>query len=195
MEVLIFILFVVVAIVGNKGKRDAKKRQAEARRNQPPAYTPPPTANSLPGGAFEWLEDIFTPQPQPGAQPYAPPYAQPASGSLSYDSSEGLGADGGGSSLEGMASLDSREGLSLRGSSLSTLTHVVRPFTEGDHSHTESSITGDIPCPPARESALQAGAQALPSLGLRLDAAGVRQGILYAEILGKPRALQGRAVR
>lgn len=173
MEALIFILFIVFAIAGNKGKAEAKKRREQARRVQPPAYTPPPTAaDALPGAAFDW--------PAEGAASENP---VPASGSLAYDSSEGLNpvGDAEGVSLEGM-----------RGS------HVVRPFTEGTHSHIESSLTGDIPCPPV--SAFQGGlppraAHRQADTGLRLDLAGVRQGLIYAEILGKPRALRGRAHR
>lgn len=192
MEVLLFILFIVFAIAGNRGKAEAKKRrQQQTRQGQPPAYTPPPTAaESLPGAAFDWAE------PQ-GAMPYGDPSAW---GSMAYDSPEGAGSGGSptGPSFEGMGG--SREGEDLpeqvAAAGLSTITHVVRPFTESEHSHTESSITGDIPCPPARAGQPAAPALAHPAhAGLRLDHSGVRQGILYAEILGKPRALQRRDIR
>lgn len=196
MEVLIFIVFIVAAIANSKGKKDAQKRREEARRHQPPAYTPPPTAKSMPNGAFEWLEDIFTPPaaPAPLERPYAPAEPQPYTGSMAYDSSEGTGFESA-PAMEGMPSMDSREGVSLqdpsRSARLSHTVHTVRPFTEGDHSHTESSMTGDVPCPPAAAGAAsRVNASAHPALGLRFDPAGVRQGIIYAEILGKPRAMR-----
>ncbi len=189
MEALLFILFIVLAIAGNKGKADARKRRQEARRAQQPAYVPPPTAtDTLPGAAFDW--------PVEGAA-YE---AAPASGSLAYDSPEGLDPDSsaGGASLEGLRASQEGEGPMPSEARLTAITHVVHPFTEGDHSHMESSLTGDMPCPPV--SGFPGGptpraAHQTAASGLRLDLAGVRQGIIYAEILGKPRALQGRARR
>lgn len=187
MEILLFILFIVLAIAGNKNKAEQKKRQAQTRRRQPPAYTPPPTAtDSLPGAAFDWQE-----------APSYPAYddSLPASGSMAYDSSEGLGMDAGGAFYEGQE-VGSPEGKPGPESSLSSVIHVVRPFTESGHSHTESSLTGNLPCPqpppapPAAPYALPGAAHATARLGLRLDRAGARQGILYAEILGKPKALR-----
>lgn len=188
MEALLFILFIVLAIAGNKGKAEAKKRRQQARR-EPPAYTPPPTVgDALPGAAFDW---------QAEGTAYE---AVPVSGSLTYDSPEGPGARGGIDSVfrEGMP--DSQEGQDPLSPSthLTSITHIVRPFTEGDHSHTESSLTGGFSCPPV--SGFPSGsppraAHRQAAAGLHLDLAGVRQGIIYAEILGKPRALQGRARR
>ncbi|MEA4970280.1 MAG: hypothetical protein VB051_07075 [Candidatus Pelethousia sp.] len=189
MEALLFILFIVLAIAGNKGRADAKKRRQQARRAQPPAYAPPPTAtDALPGAAFDW--------PVEGAA-YE---AAPVSGSLAYDSSEGRGSNSsaGGVSLEGLRASQEGEGSLPSETRFTAITHVVRPFTEGDHRHVESSLTGDMPCP--RVSGFPGGApphaaHQTAASGLRLDLAGVRQGLIYAEILGKPRALQGRARR
>lgn len=74
-------------------------------------------------------------------------------------------------------------------------THVVTSTLEGGHTHTESSMTGEEACPPPK--AVQAKhaepAKAAPkTAGALLDfqANSVLQGVLYAQILGKPKALQ-----
>lgn len=187
MEILVFILFLVVAIASNKGKREAKQARKEARGTVPPAYAPPPTAmDTLPDAAFDW------PKQRPTFEGRAP-----AGGSLGYDSPEGLGSldSTNSASLEGMHG--SLEGDSILGEpSRSSFTHVVRASSEGNHSHVESSLTGNIPCPPVSKSSTSARAVHQPDArGLALDLAGVRQGIIYAEILGKPRALQAHGRR
>ena len=73
-------------------------------------------------------------------------------------------------------------------------THVVTSTLEGGHTHTESSMTGEEACPPpkvaavkppeAKSHAAEAGAL------LSFQPNSVLQGVLYAEILGKPRSLQ-----
>ena len=72
-------------------------------------------------------------------------------------------------------------------------THVVQSTLEGGHTHTESSMTGEEACPPPQTEAkgqpVQAPAANAGSL-LSFEGNSVLQGILYAEILGKPKALQ-----
>ena len=75
--------------------------------------------------------------------------------------------------------------------------HVVQSTLEGGHTHTESSLTGEEPCPPPK-----AVAQKQPETGkspavntgesplLTFQTNSVLQGVLYSEILGKPKALQ-----
>ncbi len=75
-------------------------------------------------------------------------------------------------------------------------THVVQSTLEGGHTHTESSMTGEEACPPPKtvaqkqpetgSHAVDTGANAL----LNFQTNSVLQGVLYAEILGKPKALQ-----
>lgn len=74
-------------------------------------------------------------------------------------------------------------------------THVVTSTLEGGHTHTESSMTGEESCPPpkvvqARQP--ETGKNAVENTDALLDfhANSVLRGVLYAEILGKPRALQ-----
>lgn len=74
-------------------------------------------------------------------------------------------------------------------------THVVRPFTEGGHVHVESTIAQEEECaepgsmPYAVAESSSKAAAALPrAIVLSSDFAAM--GILYAEILGKPKALR-----
>lgn len=80
-----------------------------------------------------------------------------------------------------------------------TLTHVVKPMTESSHAHTESSMGGGQECPapvspvPTVKKAAPVCAEsepriALPKLGFTRDE--LVKGMLYAEILGKPKALR-----
>lgn len=65
--------------------------------------------------------------------------------------------------------------------------HVVKPFTETAHVHTESSIMGVAPCPPDKKDGYglisAAGGDAGPDL---------RRAVIWSEILGKPRSLRQR---
>ena len=75
-------------------------------------------------------------------------------------------------------------------------THVVTSTLEGGHTHTESSMTGEEACPPPKAALKQQPVAKAPAACA--DTAGllsfqpnkVIQGVLYAEILGKPKALQ-----
>ena len=72
-------------------------------------------------------------------------------------------------------------------------THVVTSTLEGGHTHTESSMTGEESCPPPKESVAkepQAEPAAAASVGglLSFQPNSVLQGVLFAEILGKPKS-------
>ncbi len=75
-------------------------------------------------------------------------------------------------------------------------THVVTSTLEGGHTHTESSMTGEESCPqPNPVAAVKRSEEEKTAaenvgglLGFRPNE--VLQGILYAEILGKPKGLQ-----
>ncbi len=76
----------------------------------------------------------------------------------------------------------------------SVSSHVVQPFTESAHAHTESSMTGVTECEEQNRTAYVINSEAKPELvlarSLPLDERSVVRGILYAEILGKPKALR-----
>ena len=75
-------------------------------------------------------------------------------------------------------------------------THVVTSTLEGGHTHTESSMTGEEACPPPKAVKQQPKVEKTPApYGekmplLSFQPNSVLQGVLYAEILGKPKALQ-----
>lgn len=120
-----------------------------------------------------------------------------ASGSLAYDSHEGMAAYGGG---EG----DSTEGRGMGTLSAAkpSLRHIVKPSSESAHTHAETSITGlsgdceaeepfaDDSAPEEDAYALGQKKQVLP-YGLALNTPGdFARALLYAEILAKPKALR-----
>ena len=70
---------------------------------------------------------------------------------------------------------------------------MVTSTLEGGHTHTESSMTGEESCPPPKESVAkepQAEPAAAASVGglLSFQPNSVLQGVLFAEILGKPKS-------
>ena len=73
-------------------------------------------------------------------------------------------------------------------------THVVTSTLEGGHTHTESSMTGEEACPPPQAGKEQHEVErtSVAAAGGLLDfqANSVLQGVLFSEILGKPKALQ-----
>ena len=72
-------------------------------------------------------------------------------------------------------------------------THVVTSTLEGGHTHTESSMTGEEACPPPKASVVkQPEAEPVAATGvgglLSFQPDSVLQGVLFAEILGKPKS-------
>lgn len=123
--------------------------------------------------------------------------SESVSGSMEYSSSEGMA----GSSTEGMAS-GTGEGVgsdvrNRRAAIKTELRHVVAPMTESSHSHTESSITGGEPPCEEDYGAPHEGAYELNRMpavlpyGITLKGRrALIEGVLYSEILGKPKALR-----
>jgi hypothetical protein len=70
--------------------------------------------------------------------------------------------------------------------------HVVRSTSEGAHTHQETSMTGNTDkCPPTGEEDYKATpVLKVGGLDLQFGPSSIKQGILYSEILGKPRALR-----
>ncbi len=72
-------------------------------------------------------------------------------------------------------------------------THVVTSTLEGGHTHTESSMTGEEACPPPKAAAARhPEAEPAPAANvgglLSFQPNCVLQGILFSEILGKPKS-------
>ena len=175
-----------------------------ASQPQPKPVMPAWGPWDMPGAARAARQDAA---PAPSAQPPVPGEGQGAGGSMGRTLREGsvslesqpvLSGEGRGAfrgSLEGTSS----EGMRMEGLSPSAeggAPHVVAPFTESRHSHTESSMTGDTPCPPERRAAAPAAPQMEPSLrtayGLSFDRQSLVAGFLYGEILNRPKALRNR---
>ena len=221
------VLFVIIAVISNltkKSKEKAAKEKAKRARaqqaKQPQAAQPHrPAAQQTTMG-----EDIFpwvTPEPPKAtpkpAQPTARQQARPAEGqsvggslggpftegrstqgSMAASSTEGLGTAEGTASGEGVGMGGSLGGARPRQAADRRSRHVVQPFTEGNHQHTDSSMTGAMACPPVRESrrseakaaaTVPAYSQTVGQYNLSFDRNSLIAGFLYGEILGKPRSL------
>ena len=120
------------------------------------------------------------------------------SGSLAYESHEGMAAYGSG---EG-DSTEGARGTGTLSAAKPSLRHIVKASSESAHTHAETSITGlsgdceaeepfaDDSAPDEDAYALGQKKRALP-YGLALNTPGdLARGLLYAEILAKPKALR-----
>ena len=97
---------------------------------------------------------------------------RPAGGSMAYDSSEG----------EGHIDGDYRfEEITPRSDD-----HVVKPFTESKHVHTESTIMGAEVCEPEEKDVYEQPAAVVTEA----EMSDIRKAIIWSEIIGKPRALR-----
>lgn len=93
-------------------------------------------------------------------------------GSMAYDSSEGEGHIDGDYRLEEIAPRSDD--------------HVVKPFTESSHVHTESTAMEAVPCEPEEKDVYEISAAAVS----REEMSDIRKAIIWSEIIGKPRALR-----
>ena len=97
---------------------------------------------------------------------------RPAAGSMAYDSSEGEGHIDGDYRFEEIAPHSDD--------------HVVKPFTESKHVHTESTIMGAEVCEPEEKDVYE-----MPSSVVsEAEMFDIRKAIIWSEIIGKPRALR-----
>lgn len=112
--------------------------------------------------------------------------ARAQSGSMNYASSEGRSTEGGGG--------HKRPPLARETMPKPSLNHVVKPMTESHHSHTEASISGrEAKCEERYTEAEDAysGAEQRTAYAVDMgDREKIIQGILYSEILSKPKALR-----
>ena len=224
--VLLFVIIAVISNLTKNRKKKAEKKntwrpggqQAQAQPRQAQAQPHRPAAQQTTMG-----EDIFpwvTPEPpkstakpaKPAVKPTRPAEGQSAGGSLggpftegrstqgsmAASSTEGLGTAEGTASGEGVGMGGSLGGARPRQAADRRSRHVVQPFTEGNHQHTESSMTGAMACPPVRESrrseakaaaTVPAYSQTVGQYNLSFDRNSLIAGFLYGEILGKPRSL------
>ena len=205
------ILYVLFSILGRNRQKQQKAAQREAERNvaarraagqqagtpsaQGPGMAQP--ARPQPARAAQ-----YRPAAAPSVRPAAAPSVRPAAASIEEGAGTSVSAD---ASMEGMD--PAAPGARLRtelGTSLSQIRETTRHALESSaltgHAHEETSMSGAQPeCPTdATRSAVRAAdapAGALAPgrpLTLSWNVPAVRAGFLYAEILGKPKALRRR---
>lgn len=223
--VVLFVIIAVISNLTKKSKEKAAKEKAKRARAQQAQQAKQPQAAQPHRPAAQQTtigEDIFpwvTPEPpkstakpaKPAVKPTRPAEGQSAGGSLGGPFTEGRSTQGSmaASSTEGLGTAEgtaSGEGVGMGGSlgvprpkpqANRRSRHVVQPFTEGNHQHTESSLTGAVACPPSAGKGLDVkdipafstSSKPVGQYNLSFDRNSLIAGFLYGEILGKPRSL------
>ena len=176
--ILLIVLVGIITSITSKKRKEEMKKKAEQRPGYPPQHSPSgQTTTSARSATTSRQTKSPSPaapkkKPTPGVDskwPW-PTAAQKAQGKTKPAPSGNYGGT-------------------------PRYTHVVTSTLEGGHTHTESSLTGEESCPPLKPAAQKPAAAAQtpdanPSPLLNLQSNAVLQGVLYAEILGKPKALQ-----
>lgn len=204
MEVLVFLVVVVSiisSIVGKKKQDEAKRaaQTAQAARVRQAENMRARVQNNVQGNrpAPSPIAPTVRPNP-PTPNVFTPQY----SGSMAYDSTEGMGGTQGTVGTEG-TSFGSTEGMGgTQGRSELVIDynkprHIVAPSRESGHTHTETSITGVSDCAPdsmplefEHEDAYSHERSTRGGLKLDVSKNAVLQGVIFSEIIGKPRALR-----
>ncbi len=223
--ILLFVIIAVISNLTKNRKKKAEKKntwrpggqqaQAQPRQAQAQPHRPAAQQTTMGEEIFPWV----TPEPpkstakpaKPAVKPTRPAEGQSAGGSLGGPFTEGRSTQGSmaASSTEGMGTAEgtaSAEGVGMGGSlggprpkpqANRRSRHVVQPFTEGNHQHTESSLTGAVACPPSAGKGLDVkdipafstSSKPVGQYNLSFDRNSLIAGFLYGEILGKPRSL------
>ena len=163
--VLIALIGIAVSIASKKNQAKAKQQKTAADPHRQPAAPKAAPARSAPN------------RTSPPASPAAPskfptPGASKWGGSPAKPQAKPATANYGGTPR---------------------YTHVVQSTLEGGHTHTESSMTGEEACPPPKAAAArhpEAEPVAAANVGglLSFQPNSVLQGVLFSEILGKPKS-------
>ena len=168
----LILLVVIVAVVKRaleQGKKTAEKKktaqQAELPRKYHPAFdgeeVQPVTMQDLMRQAKTATDAV-----KEKVNQYRP------SGSMVYDSSEGEGHIDGDYRIEEITPRSDD--------------HVVKPFTDGKHIHTESTVMGAEKCEPEGKNVYEQPAAIVAEAGM----SDIRKAIIWSEIIGRPRALK-----
>ena len=201
MEIIIIlvIISIVISSVNKRNQEQKKRAQAQqARRSQRP-LTPEEIEqiHMRQAEARRNQEDIFpavTPPPRPqvrSQQAGTPQGAQ--SGSMAGASSEGRHRPIMATEAEKAQRNQPRLNAELSHRNVAAPMHVVKPITESAHTHMETSMTGFTDCQPVPLLTVLAEEEQAPAVNMEFSRSALVQGILYSEILGKPRALRRRA--
>lgn len=197
MESLFFILAIGWVIFTSVAKKKQKEAQEAARRRNQSAPGPaaPPVVPQrpfnpffdTPAAPYASAEKATAPkapaQPQAQAPRQAPPPRAAMQPAPQYR---------GNTDIKGQTAMTQmRETVDI------TKRHTLSPGGAGSHAHQETSLTGiEADCPPETIDvhAVQQAASYLPAsaaaTAFHWNANGVRQGLVMAEILGKPKALR-----
>lgn len=172
--ILLIVLVGIITSITSKKRKEEMKKKAEQRPGYPPQHSPYAPSKSTTANRQQKPVSPAAPnkKPTPGVDskwPW-PTAAQKAQGKTKPAASGNYGGT-------------------------PRYTHVVTSTLEGGHTHTESSMTGEESCPPPKPvpqkpAAVTTTPEANSGALLNLQTNSVLQGVLYAEILGKPKALQ-----
>ena len=175
----IILLIVVVGIltsIANKKRKEEAKKKAEQRPGYPPQHSPY-------GQTAQTSKTAASRQTKPSS-PAAP----------AKKSAPGVDSKWPWPTAAEKAQGKTKPAVSNYGGT-PRYTHVVQSTLEGGHTHTESSMSGEEACPPPKPVPAKQPAPGKAPAGntgalLNFQTNSVLQGVLYAEILGKPKALQ-----
>lgn len=183
MDGLIFLAILAVAAKyaikegqKNADKQKAKQRQAQwqqshqAEQPQPRQYHPAFDTEEVQPVTMQDL--MRQAKNAAGAVKEKVTQHRPAAGSMVYDSSEGEGHIDGDYRFEEITPHSDD--------------HVVRPFTETKHIHTESTVMGAEVCKPEEKDLYGQPA----AVAAEAEMSDIRKAIIWSEIIGKPRALR-----
>lgn len=172
--ILLIVLVGIITSITSKKRKEEMKKKAEQRPGYPPQHSPYAPSKSTTANQQQKPVSPVAPnkKPTPGVDskwPW-PTAAQKAQGKTKPAASGNY-------------------------SGTPRYTHVVTSTLEGGHTHTESSMTGEESCPPPKPvpqkpAAVTTTPEANSGALLNLQTNSILQGVLYAEILGKPKALQ-----
>lgn len=188
--VILVVAWVVISAIGNKKKQqaraEAEKQAAEKQAAARPAPQPPPQAR--PAAPFSpYFPDVQAEGPVPPApgMPQARGMQPPPRPVQQKPMREGMQAAPVTRMQQGPASSLTELHQTER--------HTLTPSGKTGHAHQETSMTGFEPdCPPEktpRRTALGTDAYAgMPAFTWKPDA--VLNGMVYAEILARPKALR-----
>jgi len=192
----IIILIVVISIISKSSKKKQQEKQAAERKAAREVQTmeQDPTPRPVPQGRSARFPDEFE-----GPKPQTPPRPKQVTMAETAKRNNPIQAE-----IEArrralqqtMMPPQKKAVPPLQKAPIdTTITHVVKPVTESAHAHTESSMGGGEPGPPKAAPVLPISVRGntepkihLPKLGFTRDE--VVKGLLYAEILGKPKALR-----
>ena len=192
MEIFWLILIIFAVVSRAKKKEQEAQKKAQASRNAQAAWQ-----ENQPGRQpMRFPEDgSRQTQPRPSTAPVSQPVRQQRPTRPPVPAQRTAAAAGSRMTVPAAAENRAAPQARVAATQQSTLDHVIQPSSQGGHSHMESSMQGLAPCPPQkpviRPATKPAEDRPLPlAAGLNFNRDALVNGILYAEILGKPKALR-----